>query len=94
MKKIMMFIVGFLCILSMYAQNIPNIKLNIEEIIKQYKIENAWIIYLGFFDLSNFELTRTEKRILEWFDRLKSEKATNNTPIESIIMYKIYSGKL
>lgn len=75
-------------------QNIPNIKLNIEEIIKQYKIENAWIIYLGFFDLSNFELTRTEKRILEWFDRLKSEKATNNTPIESIIMYKIYSGKL
>ena len=35
-------------------------------------------------------LTRAEKRIIEWAERLKTEKQTNNTPIESIIINEIY----
>ena len=31
------------------------------------------------FDLSKFELTRAEKRILEWFERLKTQQPTNNS---------------
>ena len=41
------------------------------------------------FDLSNFELTRAEKKILDWAERLKTEKPTNNTPYESIIINKL-----
>lgn len=50
---------------------------------------NPWIIYMSFFNLSNLPLTRAEKRILEWAERLKIEKATNNTPRESIVINNI-----
>ena len=46
---------------------------------------------MSFFNLENLPLTRQEKRILEWAERLKTEKITNNTPQESIIINNIYS---
>ena len=72
-------------------QCIPNtIPEKIEERIIETKTNHIWLIYLGIFDLSNLELTRAEKRIIEWFYRLKEEKPSNNTPIESIIMDEIW----
>ena len=65
------------------------IDISIESLICGYKSKNIWIIYLSMFDLSNFELTRAEKKILDWAERLKTEKPTNNTPYESIIINKL-----
>ena len=45
-----------------------------------------WIIYMAFFDLSNLPLTRSEKNIIEWVERLKTQHPNNNTPQESIII--------
>lgn len=58
--------------------------------IEQYSFTPAWLMYLGLYDLSNIELTRAEKRILEWTNRLKTEKPTNNTPKESLELYDIW----
>ena len=55
-----------------------------------YSGRHIWLIYLSFFNLENLELTRAEKRIIAWAERLKTEKQTNNTPIESIIINEIY----
>ena len=55
-----------------------------------YSGRHIWLIYLSFFNLDNLELTRAEKRIIEWAERLKTEKQTNNTPIESNIINEIY----
>ena len=69
---------------------IPDIKCNIEKVINENPVQNPWIVYLGLFDLKNIELTRGERRILEWVKRLSAgEKITNNTPKESIIINKI-----
>lgn len=75
-------------------QEKPKIEYSIEQIIKKYPCRHVWLMYMFMFDLSKFELTRSEKRILEWFERLKTENASNNTPLESILMHKIYMGSL
>lgn len=48
-----------------------------------------WLIYMSFFDLSALELTRAEKKILEWADRLEKEAPSNNTPRESILIHRL-----
>jgi len=64
-----------------------NLKGNdIERAVAENGINQAWIIYAGMFDLSRLPLERREKNIIEWADRLKTEKATNNTPKESIVI--------
>ncbi len=69
---------------------IPNIKCNIEELINRSPVNNVWIVYLGLFNLDNLELSRSEKNILRWFERLKSgDKVSNNTPKESILLNHI-----
>ena len=71
-------------------QKIPSVEWNIEKVISEYPTRHSWLVYLSQFDLSKFELTRAEKRILEWADRLKNnEKPTNNTPFESILIQKL-----
>lgn len=72
----------------------PDININIENELQNIQTPHTWLIYLGCFNLSNLELTRAEKRILEWFERLKTQSATNNTPLESIIMHKIWNRSL
>jgi len=52
---------------------------------------NPWIIYMGFFNLENLPLTRYEKHILDWTNKLKSgETKGNNTPPESILIDKLF----
>ena len=47
------------------------------------------MLYLAMFDSSKLQLTRGEKRIIEWIERLKLQKPTNNTPKESIAIAKL-----
>ena len=63
---------------------------NFRPIFKNINFEEPWIVYMSFFDLSNLELTRKEKRILEWTKRLKTEPVSNNTPPESVLINQIY----
>ncbi len=71
-------------------QVVPEIKQrSIEAIVKQYPTKYSWLVYLGLFDLSNLELTRPEKKILEWAERLKTEKPSNNTPFESLLIHRL-----
>jgi len=79
-------------------QKIPVYKKGIEDLIKRYTPNNPWIVYLGLFDLSNFELTTEEKNIIVCYNRLKKEilnsdlevyKAFKDAPLESILLYAI-----
>ncbi len=79
-------------IFKLLGENVedPNIKCNIEELINRSPVNNVWIVYLGLFNLDNLELTRAEKNILRWVERLKSgDKVSNNTPKESILLNHI-----
>jgi len=74
-------------------QTIPKIKASVEDEVRKFNIKSPWIIYMGFFDLSALSLTRRQKKIVEWFSRLREQEATNNTPPESVIMYKLMYGE-
>ena len=66
------------------------INANIESLIKENPVNIVWIVYMGLFNLENLELTRAEKKILDWTERLKQgDKPNNNTPKESILLNKI-----
>ena len=65
----------------------------IEQYLRNFQSNHVWLIYLSFFDLSKIELTRQEKKIIEWANRLEREKLSNNTPQESIIVYNLRNQK-
>ena len=66
------------------------INANIESLIEENPVNTVWIVYMGLFNLENLELTRAEKKILDWTERLKQgDKPNNNTPKESILLNKI-----
>lgn len=57
-----------------------------------------YMVYLGLFDLSNFELTLDEQNIIESFHKIKTFKPTtdieayklfSDIPLESILLYAI-----
>ena len=69
-----------------------------QELISKYHINEPWLIYLGQFDLSNFELTHFEKMVLDEYCKLKNinpksdfeiYKMFDKKSIESIILYAI-----
>ena len=64
---------------------------SIKEGIEDFKTENLWLIYLSPYlkESTQLPMSRAEKRILSWVERLKTEKAGNNTPNESIIIRRI-----
>ena len=71
--------------------NAPEIRgCDIQNAVKDIKSDDIWFIYIAPFlidsEVINLPLTRAEKRILEWTKKLKTQKATNNTPVESIIL--------
>lgn len=74
-------------------QTLPKIR---GEVI-QKAIENTsftpWLIYMAFFDLSNLPLTKNEKRIIDWVEKLDEQNITNNTPKESILIRKLMEAK-
>lgn len=51
---------------------------NIEGLVKEFNIQNPWIIYLGWLDLSKLDLTKEEKKVLEDFERLKNINTTDD----------------
>ncbi len=65
---------------------------NIKNVLSNYNGNNLWFMYVApFLTLdTKLPLKREEKRILEWNKRLKTQKPTNNTPKESIIMQSLY----
>ena len=70
-------------------QKVPEINTSIENLVSKYPSKHSWLVYLGLFDLSNLELTKQERRIIEWVERLKTEKANNNTPFESLLIHRL-----
>lgn len=70
-------------------QEVPHIETSIQELVTKYPSKHSWLVYLGLFDLSNFELTKAEKKIVEWAQRLKTQKPNNNTPFESLLIHRL-----
>ena len=76
-------------------------KENIEELIKKYPVNNIWLVYVGLLpDLSNIELTKQEKKIIDDYRALgeyKTDfeiyKAFSNVEKESILMYAATKNK-
>lgn len=72
-------------------------KVNIEELIKKYPVQNTWLVYVGLLpDLSRLEFTKEERKILEDFRSigdLKNDfeiyKAFDGLALESILLYAI-----
>ncbi len=62
--------------------------LKIQNAIKNTEV-SPWLIYMGFFNIENLPLTRLEKNIIDWVERLDTEKPTNNTPKESILIHSL-----
>lgn len=70
----------------------------VEELIKRYNPESVWLIYMGLYDLSNFELTTSEKSIVEAYEKVCNlkfntdydvYKAFEEIPLEAVLMYGI-----
>lgn len=85
-------------------QNFKLPEYNFENLIKEYKPECIWIIYIGLLsDISNLPLTKSESKIVEDFNNLKNAsfksdfeiyKAFENAKIESVIMYSTINSEL
>lgn len=70
-----------------------------ERLINLYKPENIWLIYLGCYNLSNFELTSQEKLIIDMYNEIKIKKIESDydiyklfkqVPLETILMYALF----
>jgi len=75
-----------------YNGKIPDIKGKvIKEALENYHGANLWFMYVAPFIGSdtNLPLKRSEKRILDWLQKLQTQKPVNNTPYESIILKNI-----
>ena len=75
--------------------NIPKITgEDIKTALQNYYGDNSWFIYAAPFINTDTKLPlkKCEKRILEWTEKLKSSKPTNNTPIESIILNNLLNN--
>lgn len=82
---------------------LPQIKLNPIIVINtvndmQFKVNYQYMVYLGLFDLSNFELNKDELIILESFYNIRNKKPLsdieiyklfNAIPLESVLLYAI-----
>lgn len=82
---------------------LPEIKLNPTIAISivydmQFEINYTYMVYLGLFDLSNFELNKDELIILESFNNIRNKKPLsdieiyklfNTIPLESVLLYAI-----
>ena len=76
-------------------QTIPTLKGSIENIINKYNPIYPWIIYMGLFDLSNFELTTQEKEIIKSVpascpeDEFEAYKLFSSIPRESVMLFAL-----
>ena len=64
---------------------------DIKKYVDKYEIQSPWLFYIVPFVFEGFDFniiypTKTEKRIIEWVNKLKTQEPTHNTPNESIII--------
>ena len=74
-------------------------KVNIEELVKKYKPECVWIIYVGLLpDLSLLPLTKVEKKIVDDYRAIKDKNFVSDDEIyhafdglnlETVLMYAV-----
>ena len=85
-------------IYKLLGDNQKVFKLNpkVETLVGKYMPKNVWLIYLGAFDLSKFELTKEEQEIVNSYNNLKNINFNTEieiynyfkgAPIESILIY-------
>lgn len=79
-------------------QEIPTIKGEAESLIKEFGSEHKWLVFLGLFNLENFELTSEEAEIISGFNRIKNVHASgdfetykmfNSVSKESVMLYAL-----
>lgn len=79
-------------------QVIPKIKYDISKLVDKYSPSLTYMIYLGLFDLSNFELTTEENDIINGYKKIKDQTPKNDieaynlfskVPIESVLIYAV-----
>ena len=76
-------------------------KTNIEELINKYPVVEPWLVYVGLLpNLSNIELTKREKKIIDDYKSLgeyKTDfeiyKAFSSLEKESILLYAVMKNK-
>ena len=75
-------------------------KINIKNLIDQYKCEHVWLVYVGILgDLSRLPLTKTEQKILDEVPKTEPKtdfdiyKMFENLRIESILLYAILKNE-
>lgn len=77
------------------AVNAPKIKgVDIHNALKDISTEYVWLFYIAPFVETGFNIEKIyphkmEKRILEWAERLKTQKPANNTPAESVVIRRL-----
>ena len=80
------------------TKNITPPNFDIENLINKYPVENPWIVYLGWIDLSCLPLTKKESKIIQDYKKLLSCDLSDDYLIysafkdcekESILLYAI-----
>lgn len=59
---------------------------NIEKLVNEHPVVNTWLVYLGYLNLDNLPLTKVEKKIVEDYKNLVSQKA----PTTDYEIYKFF----
>ena len=79
-------------------QELPIKNVSISSLVNQFEPQNVWLVYLGQFDLSNFELTNQEANIVNSYNKIKEIKPENrlqvyklfkDIPLESVLLYAL-----
>lgn len=76
---------------------------NIQKLVEKYPVNNIWLVYLGWLDLSQLPLTKEEQKIIDDYyilissdiedDKYFIYKNFENKSKESILLYTIVSGQ-
>ncbi len=71
---------------------------NIQNLIEKYPVDNPWLVYLGWMDLSALPLTKKELKIIEDYNKIKQMEMTDDYSIymafkncekESLLLYAL-----
>lgn len=84
-------------IYKLLGKNVAAPKINGADIynaIKDVQTGHVWLLYLIPFVETGFDFDiifprKSEKRIVEWVKRLKTQKPVNNTPYESVVIRRV-----
>lgn len=68
-------------------QEVKNYNID-ENLINKFSPKHTWLVYIGIFDLSNFELNSEEKLIIDSYNNIK-----DIIPKDNYEIYKLFSDK-